>query len=56
MVVKIMIFGYIGVMWEYLGNIGIMEKKMGTTIRDYMRGCQNYGPFLDPYNNTAPHI
>ena len=19
-------------------------------------GCQNYGPFLDPYKNTAPHI
>ena len=21
-----------------------------------MRGCQNYGPFLDPYYNTAPNI
>ena len=21
-----------------------------------MGGCQNYGPFLDPYNNTAPNI
>ena len=19
-------------------------------------GCQNYGPFLDPYYNTAPNI
>ena len=24
--------------------------------RDYMGGCQNYGPFLDPYYNTAPNI
>ena len=22
----------------------------------YMGGCQNYGPFLDPYYNTAPNI
>ena len=22
----------------------------------HMGGCQNYGPFLDPYNNTAPNI
>ena len=22
----------------------------------YMDGCQNYGPFLDPYYNTAPNI
>ena len=21
-----------------------------------MVGCQNYGPFLDPYYNTAPNI
>ena len=21
-----------------------------------MGGCQNYGPFLDPYYNTAPNI
>ena len=21
-----------------------------------MDGCQNYGPFLDPYYNTAPNI
>ena len=25
-------------------------------IKDYMGGCQNYGPFLDPYYNTAPNI
>ena len=22
----------------------------------YMGGCQNYGPFLDPYFLTAPNI
>ena len=22
----------------------------------YIGGCQNYGPFLDPYYNTAPNI
>ena len=22
----------------------------------YMRGCQNHGPSLDPYYNTAPKI
>ena len=25
-------------------------------FRVYMGGCQNYGPFLDPYYNTAPNI
>ena len=25
-------------------------------LRSYMGGCQNYGPFLDPYYNTAPNI
>ena len=27
-----------------------------TTIMGYMGGCQNYGPFLDPYYSTAPNI
>ena len=27
----------------------------GGGLEDYMGGCQNYGPFLDPYHNTAPH-
>ena len=40
----------------YWCNMGIMEKKMETTIMGYigiigyMGGCQNYGPFLDPLN------
>ena len=29
---------------------------METTIMGYMGGGQNYGPFLDPYYNTAPNI
>ena len=33
-----------------------MEKTMETTIMGYMDGCQNYGPFLDPYYSTAPNI
>ena len=26
------------------------------SLPTYMGGCQNYGPFLDPYYNTAPNI
>ena len=25
-------------------------------VRSYVGGCQNYGPFLGPYYNTAPNI
>ena len=25
-------------------------------LKIHMGGCQNYGPFLDPYYNTAPSI
>ena len=32
----------------YWGYMGIMEKKMETTIMSYMGGYQNYGPFLVP--------
>ena len=27
----------------------------GKQILNYMAGCQNYGPLLDPYYNTAPN-
>ena len=27
-----------------------------TIIGLYMGGCQTYGPFLDPFYNTAPNI
>ena len=33
-----------------------MDKKMETTIMGYMGGCQNYGPFVDPYYNKARNI
>ena len=26
------------------------------TPKIYMVGCQNYGPFVGPYYNTAPNI
>ena len=43
-----------------LGFMGIMERKNGNYlylyIYIYMGGCQNCGPFLDPYYNTAPDI
>ena len=28
----------------------------GSQVVEYMGGCQNFGPFLDPYYNTAPNI
>ena len=43
----------LGLSWGYMG---IMEEKMETTIMGCMGGCHNYGPFLDPYPNTAPNI
>ena len=33
---------------------GVQEIRLD--IVEYMGGCQNYGPFLDPYYNTAPNI
>ena len=27
-----------------------------SSIRVHVGGCQNYGPFLGPYYNTAPNI
>ena len=29
---------------------------LGFRVGIYMGGCQNYGPFLGPYYNTAPII
>ena len=47
----------LGLYWGYMGVIwGIMEKKMEITNMGYMGGCQYYGPFLDPYCNSAPNI
>ena len=35
---------------------GIINPKPSTKSFIYMGGCQNYGPFLGPYYNTAPSI
>ena len=32
------------------------KEGMDPCTSPYMGGCQNYGPFLDPSNNTAPNI
>ena len=35
----------------------ILQKRYGKIMpRAQMGGGQNYGPFLDPYYNTAPNI
>ena len=31
-------------------------KEISSKIVEYLGGCQNYGPFLDPYYNVAPNI
>ena len=53
----------LGLHRDYIGVIRVLKglewdngKKMETTIMGYMGGCQNYGPFLDPYYNKAPNI
>ena len=65
MVVKIIVpAGTIGLYRDlrvYIGDCtGIMQKKMETTImdlyRDFMGGCQDYGSFLVPFDNTAPNV
>ena len=44
-------------------GVGLYNKRaVGSTTQklrahySHMGGCQNYGPFLDPYYNTAPNI
>ena len=40
-----------------LGLGGLKDSRIGfPKIVSYMGGCQNYGPFLGPYYNTAPII
>ena len=34
----------------------ISEIRIGSGLVSYMGGCQNSGPFLGPYYNTAPNI
>ena len=33
-----------------------IPKHISKHKKTHMGGCQNYGPFLDPYYNTAPNI
>ena len=39
----------------FLGAL-IGDSTQGLFENSYMGGCQNYSPFLDPYDNTAPNI
>ena len=48
-------FGLIG----FFGVFGcsVLGAELGGLISPHYIGvCQNYGPFLDPYNSTAPNI
>ena len=65
MVVKIMIPFWIPIIIRHLilwvpkkdHNFDNHPYHMGIIyIYIYMGGCQNYGPFLDPYYITAPNI
>ena len=33
-----------------------VSEQAGSHVVEYMGSCQNYGPFLYPYYNTAPNI
>ena len=64
--------GYVGYVYTYMELFrgymgGVMLDDMGVIQglywdngkengNYYMAGCQNYGPFLGPYYNTAPNI
>ena len=43
---------------EVCVGLGHMEPatNRGHFLGAYMGGCQNYGPFLDPYYNAPPNI
>ena len=34
----------------------LTDKPSDGLSSSYIGGCQNYGPFLDPYYDTAPNI
>ena len=49
--------------WKPLYRVSGLGKNLQSAVLEasdcscmYMGGCQNYGPFLDPYSNTAPNI
>ena len=37
-------------------GLGLLKGEFCASKGLHMGGCQNYGPFLDPYYNTAPNI
>ena len=46
-----------GALSQWLSQVGLYSShRILNPKRGYMGGCQNYGPFLDPYSNTAPNI
>ena len=59
-------FGFEHRAWKSRMKAGICSRLTGRgyafvnqsedLIAAHVGGCQNYGPFLDPYYNTAPNI
>ena len=41
---------------QYMGDNGQENGNYSGILGLYLGGCQNYGPLLDPYYNTAPNI
>ena len=43
--------------WGEPRDLGIRAYGLtfGASIDEQMGGCQNYGPFLDPYYHTSPN-
>ena len=37
-------------------DVGLITGVWRVHVGFHMGGCQNYGPFLDPYYSTAPNI
>ena len=48
---EFLVFAFCGVIRSTI--IGSTYRALGPR---HVGGCQNYGPFLDPYYNTAPNI
>ena len=44
----------LGLYWGCMGNNGKGNGNYCSILGLYLGGCQNYGPFLDPFHNTAP--
>ena len=44
----------LGLYWGYMGDNGKENGNYYSILGSYLGGCQNYGPLLDPYYNTAP--